>query len=46
MVTTSLQLGEVATHLTSSKLGGNLGGLTICGLLVGDGGSETCILGC
>jgi hypothetical protein len=46
MVTASLQLSEVAANLASSELSGNLGGLTVSSLLVSDGGSKACVLGC
>jgi hypothetical protein len=46
MVTTSLQLSEVATHLASSDLGGNLCSLTLGNLMLGDRGSEACVLSC
>jgi len=46
MVTTSLQLGKMATHLTGSKLSSNLGLLTVSFLLPSDSGSEACVLGC
>jgi hypothetical protein len=46
MVTTGLQLSEVAAYLASGDLSGNLGGLTVSGFLVGDGSGEACVLGC
>lgn len=46
VVTTSLQLGQVAAHLAGSELGLDFGGLLVSSLLVCDSGGVACILGC
>lgn len=46
VVTTSLQLSQVATHLAGSELGLDFGGLLVSSFFVGDSGGIACVLGC